>query len=178
VNGNLRVKPASELASLRTEIRNIESQRLTSSSKNPFSGFEGDCLELEVELSFDEPAICELCVRKSPDRAERTTITYHSAEEKLTVDSSESSLNPDVDHSTVSGRLGPDPRGIVHFRLFLDRSVLEVFLADLGCITQRLYPQRSDSLGLSFLVKEGSARVHRLCVWKLAPIWPVVVKEG
>jgi beta-fructofuranosidase len=177
LNGNLRIRPASELVSLRTESRHIEGQRLTPSSKNPFSGFEGDCLELEVELSFDEPAICELCIRASPDQAERTTITYYSAEERLTVDGSQSSLDPDAAHPTVSGHLRPDHCGVVRFHLFLDRSVLEIFLADIGCITQRLYPQREDSLGLNFLVKVGSARVRRLFLWKLAPIWPDTVAK-
>jgi beta-fructofuranosidase len=176
VDRNLRVKPARELVSLRTDGRIIEGQRLTPSSENPFLGFEGDCLEVEVELSFDEPAICELCVRVSPDQAERTRIIYQSAEETLTVDGSQSSLDPVVDHPTVSGHLGPDHRGVVRFHVFLDRSVLEIFVADLACITQRLYPQRTDSLGLSFRVKEGSARVHRLSGWKLASIWPTAVK--
>jgi beta-fructofuranosidase len=172
VNGGVVIKPAAELVSLRGETRSIEAQRLTPSSKNPFLGFQGDCVEVEVEISFDEPTICQLSVRASPDQAERTTITYDSTEETLTVDGSRSSLDPDVDHPTVSGRLGPDHSGVVRFRVFLDRSVLEVFVADQACITQRLYPKRKDSLGLSFRVKRGSAIVLRLAVWKLASIWP------
>jgi beta-fructofuranosidase len=179
MNGNLRVKPAGELVSLRTESRTMRDQRLTPSSENPFLGFEGDGLEVEVELSFDEPAICELCVRASPDKEERTSIIYDSARQTLTVDGSHSSIDPTVDRPVISGHLGPDHRGVVYFHLFLDRSVLEVFVADLACITQRLYPQRTDSLGLSFEVKEGSARIHTLSAWKMASIWPdTVVKTG
>ncbi len=109
-SGNLVVKPAAELVSLRAESRSIEGQRLTPLSKDPFLGFEGDCLEVEVEFSFEEPTICELSVRASPDQEERTTIIYDSDQETLTVDGSRSSLDPDVDHPTVSGRLGPDAR--------------------------------------------------------------------
>ena len=96
----------------------------------------------------------------------------NSAEESLTVDGSRSSLDPDVDHLTFSGHLAPDQDGLVRFHVFLDRSVLEVFLADSACITQRLYPTREDSLGVSFAVKKGSIIVHRLTAWKLASIWP------
>jgi beta-fructofuranosidase len=172
VNRNLRVKPASELMSLRTESRSTEGESLTPSSENPFLGFGGDCLEVEVELSFDEPTVCELIIRASPDQAECTSITYHSAEEILTVDGSQSSLDPNVDHATISGPLSPDDQGVVRFRVFLDRSVLEVFAADRTCITQRLYPTREDSLGVSFLVRKGSANVHRLCAWRMAAVWP------
>jgi beta-fructofuranosidase len=61
------------------------------------------------------------------------------------------------------------------FRAFLDRSLLELFVSDLACITQRLYPTQEDSLGLTFKVTKGSAMVHRLSVWKLAAIWPNIV---
>jgi hypothetical protein len=66
----------------------------------------------------------------------------------------------------------PDDQGMVHFRVFLDRSVLEVFAADRGCMTQRLYPTREDSLGVSFLIRKGSAIVHRLSAWKMVAVWP------
>jgi beta-fructofuranosidase len=142
------------------------------------SGFQGDCLEIEAELSFDAPTVCELIIRASPDRAEFTSITYHSAEEILTVDGSRSSLDPNVDHPTISGPLSPDDQGVVRFRVFLDRSVLEVFAADRTCMTQRLYPTREDSLGVSFLVRKGSAIVHRLCAWRMAAVWPNKRPQG
>jgi beta-fructofuranosidase len=176
VNGSLLVEPASELASLRRESRSIVNEKLTAATDNPFAGFEGDCLEIDVELSFDEPAICRLCLRVSPDDAEQTTIIYTSSEETLTIDCSLSSLDPDVDHQIISAPLGPDQQGRIRFRVFLDRSVLEVFLADERCVTQRLYPTRENSLGLRFRVTNGSAVIHRLSAWKLAPIWPNRIK--
>ena len=142
------------------------------------SGFGGDCLEIEAELSFDEPTVCELIVRASPDQAECTRITYHSAEEILTVDGSRSSLDPNVDHATISGHLRADEQRVVRFRVFLDRSVLEVFTADRGCMTQRLYPTREDSFGVGFLVKEGFAIVHRLRAWRMTAVWPNKAPQG
>jgi len=178
LNDNLVVKPAVELASLRRECRNADDKRFTRSTENPLAGFEGDCLEIDAELSFDEPSICDLWIRVSSDQMEHTTISYNSVEETLTVDCTRSSLDLNVDHHIVSGPLGPNPRGKVCFRVFLDRSVLEVFLADLTCITQRLYPTLDDSLGLSFRIRKGSAIVHRLSVWKLASVWPDRASKG
>jgi beta-fructofuranosidase len=171
-DGHLMVNPAAELTALRTEGRSIEGDRLTPISENPFAGFQGDCLEIEAELSFDEPTVCELVIRATPDQEECTSITYHSEKEILTVDGSRSSLDPNVDHAIISGPLRPDGQGAVRFRVFLDRSVLEVFLSDRACMTHRLYPTREDSLGVSFLVREGSAMVHRLRAWRMDAVWP------
>jgi beta-fructofuranosidase len=175
-NGRLIVKPAPELASLRRESRSIVDKRFTAATENPFAGFEGDCLEVDAELSFEESAICHLSLRISPDNAEQTTISYAKREESLTVDCSRSSLDPDVDHLIVRAPLSPDPQGRIQFHVFLDRSVLEVFLGDQRCVTQRLYPTRNNSLGVRFAVKNGPAMVHRLSIWKLASIWPDRVK--
>jgi beta-fructofuranosidase len=172
VDGNLIIKPAAELTALRTDGRSIEGETLTPGSANPFSGIEGDCLEIEAELSFIEPSACDLIIRASPDHTECATITYHSAQEILTIDGSRSSLDSNLNQPNISAPLGPDHQGLVRFRAFLDRSVLEVFAADRACMTQRLYPTREDSLGVSFLVREGSAIVHRLSVWRMAAVWP------
>ena len=99
------------------------------------SGFEGDCLEIEAELSFDEPTVCELIIRASPDQMESTSITYSSTEKILTVDGSRASLDPYVDHAIISGPLSADDQGVVRFRAFLDRSVLEVFEQPIAAAT-------------------------------------------
>jgi len=177
-DGSLLIKPAAELTALRAEGRSIEGKMLTPTAENPLAGIQGDCLEIEAELSFDKPTVCDLIIRASPDHTECTTITYHSAKRILTVDGSHSSLDPNVERPIISGPLGPDYQGVVRFRAFLDRSVLEVFAADRACVTQRLYPTRESSLGLSFLVREGSAIVHRLCAWRLATVWPNHAPKG
>jgi beta-fructofuranosidase len=39
-------------------------------------------------------------------------------------------------------------------------------------------PKREDSLGVSFLVRGGSAIVHRLCAWRMAAVWPNQAPQG
>jgi beta-fructofuranosidase len=132
----------------------------------------GDSFEIEAELSFDESTICDVYLRTSPNQEEYTAVSYDSVEEKLAVDCTCSSLSGEVDRPITSGNLRPGREGKVHFRIFLDRSVLEIFLGDASCITQRIYPSRQDSLALRFRVRKGSVSVHRLLAWRLASIWP------
>ena len=174
VDGKLAVAPARELALLRQESRAAGSGKLTPLSQDPFLELAGDCFEIEAELSFDEPTICDLYLRVSPNQAEYTLVSYDSVQQTLAVDCTCSSLSAGVDHQLISGNLPPDEKGQVRFRIFLDCSILEIFLADASCITQRIYPTRQDSLMLSFRVRKGSVIVHRLFAWKLASIWPSV----
>jgi beta-fructofuranosidase len=170
-DGYLILKPAAELASLRKQHRSLANGELTSSSADPLLGFVSDCCEIEVEMSFDRPSVCDFYLRSSPGLAEYTLVTYDSTEESLTVDCTRSSLSTDVEREVVSGALPADRQGKVRLRMFLDRSILEIFLADSACITQRIYPTREDSLTLAFKVRTGSVVVHKLAAWKLASIW-------
>lgn len=52
-------------------------------------------------------------------------------------------------------------------RIFLDCSVLEVFANGRQCICQRIYPTRSDSLGVALFSRGGEAVVRQLDAWDL-----------
>ena len=52
-------------------------------------------------------------------------------------------------------------------RIFLDRSVLEVFANGRQCMTQRIYPTREDSLGVSVFAYGGETTLKSLDVWEM-----------
>ena len=58
-------------------------------------------------------------------------------------------------------------------RIFLDRSVVEVFANDRVCLASRIYPTRADSRGLTLFARGGSARLSSLDAWEMRSIWPV-----
>ena len=57
-------------------------------------------------------------------------------------------------------------------RIFLDRSMLEVFANSRQCVTQRIYPTRSDSVGVTLFSRGGGATVHQLDAWQMSPSNP------
>ena len=61
------------------------------------------------------------------------------------------------------------PGELLTLRIFLDRSILEVFANRRQCVTQRIYPARTDSIGISLFARGGQARVRSLQSWTLAP---------
>ena len=60
-------------------------------------------------------------------------------------------------------------RESLKLHIFLDKSVLEVFANSRQCLTQRIYPTRADSLGVSIFTKGGEAILNKLDAWTITP---------
>ena len=185
-NGTLRIEPAPEIEMLRMNHRSHRNIRLTADSEVVVNDVQGDCLELAVEIRPDGGRELGVKVRCSPDGAEHTDIVYDAPSRKLKVDVSRSSLDDGTRFTPFRGsqpaeRLPEEARTVqaqeapfdlaqgetLNLRLFLDRSVLEVFANGRQCITQRMYP-RPESLGVVLFSRGGGANVESLQAWDLA----------
>ncbi len=54
---------------------------------------------------------------------------------------------------------------------FIDRSVVEVFVGDKQCVAVRVYPERADSLGISFRAQGKRVMLKSLDVWHIENIY-------
>ena len=93
---------------------------------------------------------------------------------------------PAIPMMTVAGRPA-------RLRIFIDRSIVEVFADNTHCdetwayprkkkwifplfsrqfVGSRVYPTREDSRGISFFSRGGVARVISMDVWQMHSIWP------
>ena len=61
----------------------------------------------------------------------------------------------------------------VELRIFIDRSVVEVFADGRQYLAKRIYPARADSVGVQAFAKGGRATLQSLDAWQMAAIWPV-----
>ncbi len=64
--------------------------------------------------------------------------------------------------------LAPDEPLLLH--IFIDCSVIEVFANYRLCMSCRVYPSRSDSLGVGLFARGGNARLKSLDVWEMESI--------
>ena len=64
----------------------------------------------------------------------------------------------------------PRPGEPLRLRIFLDRTILEVFANDRQCLTQRIYPTRPDSAGVSLFSTDGKAVFNSVKAWDMAAI--------
>ena len=56
-------------------------------------------------------------------------------------------------------------------RVFVDRSVVEVFVNGRQCVAARVYPERRDSLGVSLRAQGKDAKLTSLNAWQMKSIY-------
>jgi beta-fructofuranosidase len=90
----------------------------------------------------------------------------------LSIDSSYSSVLPGAlsrAPETTAIALGPGEP--LQLRIFIDRSVVEVFVNDKVCVAVRVYPGLADSIGVSLRAQGSEARILSLDAWKMGNIY-------
>ena len=159
-DGSLVSAPAPEIAQLRTRHRTavVDASGLVD--------IRGDTLELLATFDARATEPAGLSVRTSLDGKEATVVTYTPATQTVTLDTRASSIDPDV--SGVASRISIPPAadGSIRLRVFLDRSVIEVFVNDRICLSDRIYPVREESDRIRVV---GLAALSTLEVWDIGP---------
>ncbi len=162
--GRLRQHPAGELRELRDRHVAVE----TTLADGDFTelSLSGNCYELSLTAECDPDATLELGVFESPARSERTTIRYDGT--AVGVDRSESSHSHEI--GTDEQRVDV-PGETLDLQVFVDGSVLELFINGRECLTCRVYPTRRDADGVSLSAVGGDVVVE-LDGWELLPTFP------
>lgn len=167
--GRLTSQPAPELSVLRGAHC-----RFSRTEVEPGSHFvpdvRGDCLEILATFMPGDAEAVGLKVRCSPHEEEHTLIVHERGADRLILERSRSSASPDVRRDPEEGplRLGKDP---LTLRVFLDKSVVEVFANHQTCLTSRVYPTREDSVGLALYARGGRGELVSLDIWEMKSIW-------
>lgn len=167
----LNLEPAPELAILREKHWHDESFTLSGTGQRPYADSRGDCLEILLVSEPEQHCTFGLRLRCSPDGQEQTRIVYQAASQQLFIEREQSSINPDVNHENCSVAIELAPGEPLMLHIFLDRSVLEVFVNNRYYLANRIYPERQDNLGLDLFVRAGSVKINALDIWHLASIW-------
>jgi beta-fructofuranosidase len=169
-DGRLAQAPVPELAKLRADHRQYTSQNIKAGIGEEIAGIQGDALEIILELEPGEAESAGIAVGCSPDGAEQTLILYDWRLGGLVIDRKLSSLTPDVPHDQRFAACPPSANGSVNLHVFLDRSVIEVFVNHEIAMACRIYPTRSDSLGLRLVANGGQAILRLMDLWTIQPI--------
>jgi beta-fructofuranosidase len=172
VDGDLRVEPVEEITKLRADHRRIESHRLTANEEWPVPDHGGASIEVQAKIAVEDAEEVGLSVLRSPDGDERTTISYWDATGSLGIDTSRSSENPEVrGRPPEVGPLSLAADESLDLRVFVDKSIVEVFANGRQSLTTRVYPDRHDSVGLSLFARRGTARLKSMDIWDMQSIW-------
>ena len=61
---------------------------------------------------------------------------------------------------------------LLHLRVLVDKSVVEVFANDRQAALRRIYPSNAESVQVKLFSEGGATRVHRLTGWEMMPSNP------
>jgi beta-fructofuranosidase len=177
-NNNLLMEPVEELKSLRTD-HVIKKNLTVNNTELKIENVRGDALELDISIKAIDAKQCGVKVLCSPDGAEQTSIIYDPEKKVVRVDLHKTSLD-----STLMGRryqrldyqqeadliLGPNE--LLNLHVYIDRSVLEIFVNGRLCLTHKAYPTRDDSKGVVLFSSGGKIEVPVINAWKMFPSSP------
>lgn len=182
--GQLQINPPEECKSLRKNPRRREALPVSPGQELRLEGVEGDVMELALEAAMPASGIFGIKVRLAPDGAEQTAIVVDTSAHTVAVDTTHASLNPDIvqrfpivqvngapiEQTEVRIQTAPftlQSDELLQLRVFLDKSILEVYVNGRQCVTQRIYPTRGDSVGMALFSRQGTTSVRSLDAWDL-----------
>ena len=167
-DGRLRMDVPDEIETLRCAPVTRGPIELPADTEVVVDGVSGTSLELRVEIDGGDASSYGVKVCASPDGQEETSIFYDAAEKLLKVDTRKS--GPSGAGSVVEAApfaLAAGER--LELRIFVDRSVVEVFANKRQAIARRIYPSRPDSDGVRLFAVGGAARAGVFDAWHIAP---------
>jgi beta-fructofuranosidase len=149
-------RPAAELASLRSKHRHFSDLTLADTQR-VLPDVSGDTLEIIAELALGDAKAVGLRLRRSADGTRAATIRYDGAQ---------------LDVAGVKFPVDPpkeDKRIKLH--VFLDKSVIEVFVNDGRAVASQFVYTDPGDVGVAVFAEGGTGKVRLLDAWQMKPIW-------
>jgi beta-fructofuranosidase len=186
----LRIEPAGNVESLRYGHQHVALTNLPANEEIVLSNIRGNAIEIVAEIDPRNAPMVEMNVLRSPGAEEVTSIRFfknrgyrhrefgrrspHGGKlsSLITIDSSHSSILPDaLSRAPETAPVFIDKNELLKLRVFIDRSVVEVFVNGRQCVAMRVYPGREDSLGVSLKSRGRDAVLSSLDAWQMKNIY-------
>jgi len=178
---DLGIEPAGDVESLRGDHKRVDAMKLPANEEVVLDTVRGNAIEIVAEIDPKNAPMVEMNVLRSPKGEEVTRILFfrdrgfrrgRQRESLITIDSSRSSVLPDVQsRAPETGPVLLERNEPLKLRVFIDRSVVEVFANGKQCVAVRVYPGRQDSLGVSLRAQGQDAALKSLDAWQMKNIY-------
>jgi len=160
-DNTLGIAPAKETDALRYNEREYSGGETEIPVQTP------DCCE--INAVFDGAGAYRAGFIVDSGESHKVTVMYDSREGSLSMDLTESGSPVRAIREEAPLALGPGEN--LDMRLFVDRSVLEIFVNDRQAISRRVYFPKPDNLRIK-TIREGDVAVSGLRSWQMAPTNP------
>jgi len=189
---DLRQEPAGDIESLRYNHQSVRPMTLPANKEIVLNNINGDAMELSMEIDTKNAPMFELNVLRSANKEEYTRIIFMRErgistgrnyeanvgspptvrESIITIESSYASLHPDVrprGPETASFQMKRDEK--LNLRVFIDKSIVEVFVNGKQALAVRVYPSRTDAVGVSLRSQGQDSELNSLNAWQMKNIY-------
>jgi len=170
-DGMLRMNPLEEIERLRYNGKKRANLTVKADSELATEGIGGNSIELSLEINARNARQFGIKVCCSPDDQEQTLVYYDAIEKKLKVDTNKSSLTAGS-KSVEAGPFELRADEPLKLRVFVDKSVVEVFANGRQAVMRRIYPSRTDSVGVRLFANGGPAIAATVEAWDMMPSNP------
>ena len=158
-DGTLGMKPLPELKALRGRHWRFKELSLENPGNHPLENTHGNCLEILINVEASSDAIIGFDVLASDDFKQYIPIRIDRVRGILKVGDRESAFQQTEQEKTFQ------------FHLFVDRSVLELYVNDRICFTSQARPKPEDQ-NIRLVAESGRATFKTVDVWEMTTIWP------
>ena len=169
-DGSLSIEPVEEVETLRGELCEVGQVNVEPDAE-VFLPFSGNCLELSFSMTArtEKLGVRVLC---APDSSEYTEIGYNRQSGCVYIDRAKSSTSPSTYKDDVSEKINLDDGKPLNMHIFIDRSMVEVFVNNRWCLTSRVYPEGRESVKVSLFSNQEKAIFEAVRGWQLEHVWP------
>jgi sucrose-6-phosphate hydrolase SacC (GH32 family) len=147
--GRLHQTPLENIRKFSQPLFSAAQTLLDEAAYTNFPGASGTGVEINVQFRRGNSQSVFLLVRRSPDGQEQTELSYAWETGTMTLDRSRSSLNPEVRRDVQTTQYRTDTPGALSLLLYLDESVIEVFVDGRSAFGTRVYPMLEESTGIA-----------------------------
>jgi len=192
---DLAIEPAGDIESLRYNRQEVKNLKLPANKEVVLKNIKGNAMELNLEVDPKMAPMIELNVLRSPGKEEFTRIAFFRGRgfnavrqgllpapppgtpaplnsSLISIETSYASLHPDVNpRAAETAPLLIDNNEPLKLRVFIDKSVVEVFVNGKQALAVRVYPSRNDSVGVSMKAQGQDVELKLLEAWQMKSIY-------
>lgn len=144
----------------------ISNREIVAGMSNNIPEFQGNQAELELSVKADLNSKFTLQVFKNTDGSEFTSILFDLERNVIGLDRRFSTLSNAAKDYRESTYLF-DPAKAIDIRVFIDHSIVEVFVNRTEAFSFRVYPSLEQSRNVDLTVGKGKAVIQSFRAWKV-----------
>ncbi|WP_127580337.1 glycoside hydrolase family 32 protein [Paenibacillus koleovorans] len=185
LEGNrLQITPVEELKQLRYDEQVIGDISLSAGDEVVLEELSSDCMEVAMSIEVRSAGQFGFKVLCSPDQEEETIVAYDAKRQAWVVDFEHASNDRSLGYAPYFRNKNPEPTeqelakqhivpyawpvgSPVSLDLYVDKSVIELFVNGELCIVQRIYPMRPDSKQFRLFATDGAIAVKNIIKWEM-----------